>query len=194
MALGANAVLGVSLGTSQAGGYVTSAGHLTTWLNELAFAPIDYRVDAPRDEWSGDLGCGVQFFSQQGVDRFARRAGFAFPATQSLPERLITVQKALAAGASRAHAVYESIGICFGYALAHYADFYAFRHVLVLGRVTSGEGGEIILASARAVLQAEFPALAEFVRLHQPNEQDKRHGQAIAAASLPQLTTYPPAP
>jgi len=193
MALGANAVLGVSMGTSQAGGYVTPTGHLTSWLNELAFAPIDYRADAPRDEWSGDLGCGVQYFSQQSVDRLARRAGFAFPEPQPLPERLIAVQQALVAGDRRARAVYESIGICFGYAVAHYADFYPFRHVLVLGRVTSGTGGELILGAARTVLQTEFPHLADTVHLHLPGEQDKRHGQAIAAASLPKLAARPPA-
>ncbi|MBL9215614.1 MAG: ROK family protein [Opitutaceae bacterium] len=192
MALGANAVLGVSMGTSQAGGYVTPAGGITPWLNELAFAPVDYRPDAPRDEWSGDVGCGVQYFSQQGVDRFARLAGFAFPEKQPLPERLVAVQAALAAGDARARAVFASIGACFGYALAHYADFYAFRHVLVLGRVTSGEGGALILAHAREVLAAAFPALAAQVQLHLPDEKDKRHGQAIAAASLPRLS--PPAP
>jgi hypothetical protein len=77
--------------------------------------------------------------------------------------------------------------VCFGYAIAHYADFYELRNLLILGRVTSGEGGEIILAQAAAVLQAEFPALADKVRLRTPDEQDKRHGQAVAAASLPAL-------
>jgi len=187
MALQDNAVLGVSMGTSQAGGYVTPAGNITPWLNELAFAPVDYRPDAPRDEWSGDAGCGVQYFSQQGVARLAALAGFTFPANQPLPERLIAVQQALQAGDVRARAVYESIGVCFGYAVAHYADFYDVRNLLVLGRVTSGAGGELILAQANAVLRAEFPALAKKIRLRTPNEQDKRHGQAVAAASLPAL-------
>jgi predicted NBD/HSP70 family sugar kinase len=143
-----NAVLGVSLGTSQAGGYVTPAGNITPWLNELAFAPVDYRADAPRDEWSGDAGCGVQYFSQQGVGRLAVTAGFGFPATQPLPEQLIAVQTAMKAGDRRARAIYETIGVCFGYAIAHYADFYDVRNLLILGRVTSGEGGEVILAQA----------------------------------------------
>jgi len=182
-----NTVLGVSMGTSQAGGYVTPAGNITSWLNELAFAPIDYRSDAPRDEWSGDIGCGVQYFSQQGVGRLARRAGFDFPSTLALPEQLIEVQHAMKAGDVRARAIYESIGVCFGYAIAHYADFYEVRNLLVLGRVTSGEGGEVILQRARDVLQAEFPALAETIQLRTPDEKNKRHGQATAAASLPAL-------
>ena len=185
MAMNDNAVLGVSMGTSQAGGYVTPAGTITSWLNELAFAPIDYRPDAPRDEWSGDRGCGVQYFSQQGVGRLAAKAGFGFPASLPLPEQLIEVQKAMKAGDARARAIYDTIGVCFGYAIAHYADFYDVRNLLILGRVTSGEGGELIIARAEDVLRAEFPALAETIRIRTPDEKNKRHGQATAAASLP---------
>ena len=187
MSLGDGAVLGIAMGTSLAAGYTTPQGGITPWLNELAFAPVDYHEAAPRDEWSGDLGCGVQYFSQQGVGRLARVAGFEFPAGLSLPEQLIAVQKAMAAGEARARAIYESIGIAFGYAIAHYADFYELRHLLVLGRVTTGAGGDLILAKAREVLGVEFPALAEKIQLHTPDEKDKRHGQAIAAASLPAL-------
>ncbi|MCX6952278.1 MAG: ROK family protein [Verrucomicrobia bacterium] len=189
MSMNDNAVLGVSMGTSQAGGYVTPAGNITPWLNELAFAPVDYRADAPRDEWSGDIGCGVQYFSQQGVGRLAKRAGFTFPSTLALPEQLIEVQHAMKAGDARARSIYDSIGVCFGYAIAHYADFYEVRNLLVLGRVTSGTGGELILSRAMDVLKAEFPALAESVQLRTPDEKNKRHGQATAAASLPALRT-----
>ncbi len=187
MAMNDNAVLGVSMGTSQAAGYVTPAGSITPWLNELAFAPIDYRTNAPRDEWSGDTGCGVQYFSQQGIGRLAARAGFGFPSSMPLPEQLIAVQAAMQSGDARARAIYATVGVCFGYAIGHYADFYEVRNALVLGRVTSGVGGEVILAQAEAVLQAEFPALAEKIRLRTPDEKDKRYGQAVAAASLPAL-------
>jgi predicted NBD/HSP70 family sugar kinase len=104
-----------------------------------------------------------------------------------LPEQLIRVQEAMSAGDPRAARIYESIGTSFGYAIAHYADFYALRHLLVLGRVTSGAGGDLLLQRAREVLQADFPELASRVHLHTPDEKDKRHGQAIAAASLPAL-------
>ena len=187
MAMNDNAVLGVSMGTSQAGGYVTPAGNITSWLNELAFAPVDYRPDAPRDEWSGDRGVGAQYFSQQGVGRLAVRAGFNFPPGIPLPEQLIAVQTAMKAGDPRARGIYESIGVCFGYGIAHYAEFYEIRNLLVLGRVTSGEGGEIILARAEGVLRDEFPELEESIRLRTPDEHSKRHGQATAAASLPAI-------
>jgi predicted NBD/HSP70 family sugar kinase len=191
MALGENAVLGVSMGTSQAGGYVTPRGELTPWLNELAFTPIDYRTDAPRDEWSGDAGCGAQYFSQQGVSRLAVRAGFAFPDAMALPERLIEIQNAMKCDDPRAAQVYDSIGVYFGYGIAHYVEFYEISHLLVLGRVTSGAGGERILRNASNVLRTEFPELAEAISFHVPDEKEKRHGQAIAAASLPALVKTP---
>jgi predicted NBD/HSP70 family sugar kinase len=171
MSMNDNAVLGVSMGTSQAGGYVTPEGTITPWLNELAFAPVDYRPDAPRDEWSGDIGCGVQYFSQQGVARLAKRAGFDFPATLPLPEQLVEVQKAMKARDPRARAIYDAIGICFGYAIAHYADFYEIRNLLVLGRVTSGAGGDLILERAMDVLRAEFPTLAARIQLRTPTRK-----------------------
>jgi predicted NBD/HSP70 family sugar kinase len=190
MSMKANAVLGYSMGTSVAAGYVTPEGNITPWLNELAFVPVDYRDDAPADEWSGDIGCGVQYFSQQAVDRLLPAAGIEVPAAMPVAERLIEVQKLMAGGDARARRIYETIGTCFAYAIAHYADFYDIQNMLVLGRVTSGEGGEVILAEAGKVLKDEFPALADSIRLRTPDEKDKRHGQAIAAASLP-VTSRP---
>jgi predicted NBD/HSP70 family sugar kinase len=185
MALGKNGVLGIALGSSQAGGFVTPEGNITSWLNELAFAPIDYNPAAPVDEWSGDRGCGVQYFSQQCVGRLLPAAGIPAPDGLSLPEKLKLVQQLMEAGDIRARQIYETIGVYLGYAVAHYADFYDCRHVLVLGRVTSGPGGEIIVRQAQQVLRTEFPELSGNTTLHVPDEKEKRHGQAIAAASLP---------
>jgi predicted NBD/HSP70 family sugar kinase len=183
MALKANGVLGISMGSSQAAGYVTPDGKITTWLNELAFAPIDYNPHAPVDEWSGDYGCGVQYFSQQAVGRLIPKAGLPVKGDLPLPEKLVEVQKAMAAGDERASRIYETIGVCFGYAVAEYAHFYEFKHLLVLGRVTTGEGGAVIIREAQQVLREEFPESK--IAFHMPDEKEKRHGQAIAAASLP---------
>jgi predicted NBD/HSP70 family sugar kinase len=187
MTLGKNAVLGLAMGTSEATGYVNAEGNVTTWLNELAFAPIDYAETAPADEWSGDRGCGVQYFSQQAVDRLLNPAGIELPSDLPLPEKLVEVQNLMAMNDPRARRIYETIGSYLGYGLAHYADYYNLQHLLILGRVTSGEGGEIILSKARKTLVAEFPEVAEKIAFHMPGEKDKRHGQAIAAASLPSL-------
>jgi predicted NBD/HSP70 family sugar kinase len=139
------------------------------------------------DEWSGDAGVGVQYFSQQAVGRLLEPAGISLPKDLALPAKLEEVQKLMAGGDRRARRIYETIGVYFGYAIATYADFYDVRNLLVLGRVLTGEGGELILSMARRVLRGEFPELAERIRFHVPDEKEKRHGQAIAAASLPAI-------
>jgi len=187
MSLGINSVLGLSMGTSTAAGFVTADGSITTWLNELAFSPVDYRPDGPRDEWSGDVGCGVQFFSQQAVGRLLAPAGIDVDPSLPLPEKLKHVQSLMAQGDMRALRIYQTIGTCLGYAIAHWADFYDLRHLLILGRVTTGKGGDVILSEARRALAEEFPELSGRVAFHVPDEKEKRHGQAIAAASLPRV-------
>lgn len=187
MELNDNAVLGISMGTSLAVGYVNPDGNITDWLNELAFAPVDYRDDAPIDEWSGDIGCGVQYFSQQAVARLSPFAGIEFDEKMPFPERLVEVQKLMAEGDNRAAKIYETIGTYFAYTIAHYADFYEIKNLLILGRVTSGKGGDLILSTAEKVLELEFPELAEKIRFRTPDEKNKRHGQAVAAASLPSI-------
>lgn len=186
MSLGAGGVLGVAMGSSQAAGYVTPARTLTDWLSELAFAPVDLREDAPADEWSGDRGVGVQYFSQVAGGRLAAAAGIPGAAGASPAERLKEIQAAHAAGDERAAQVFDSIGCFLGYAIAQYAAFYDLHHVLVLGRVTSGKGGTLVVDRAKRVLLDEFPELAGKVALHMPEgEIERRHGQAVAAASLP---------
>ena len=187
MSLKENKVLGISMGTSVAAGYCNESGHITTWLNELAFVPINYRDDAPADEWSGDVGCSVQYFCQQGIARLAPGAGIELPADLSFPEQLVEIQKLMFNNDERARKIYETVGICFGYTIAYFAEFYEIENLLLLGRVTSGEGGQIIIDKTEEVLKAEFPELAKQISISTPDEQLKRHGQAIAAASLPAL-------
>ena len=187
MALGDNAVLGIAMGSSLAAGYVTPPGNITSWLNELAFAPVDYRENAPVDEWSGDGGVGAQYFSQQAVGRLLAPAGIDLPKDMPLPEKLVATQKLMVSGDERARRIYETIGVFFGYAIAEWADYYEVRNILALGRVLSGEGGNLILSIARQVLEREFPELSEKIRFHIPDEKEKRHGQAVAAASLPSI-------
>lgn len=187
MALDDGAVLGVAMGSSLAAGYVTPQGAITTWLNELAFVPVDYREDAPVDEWSGDPGVGAQYFSQQAVGRLLAPAGIDLPREMPLPVKLEEVQKLAKAGDERAMKIYDTIGVYFGYNIATYAEYYEIRNLLVLGRVLTGVGGDRILDVARQVLRAEFPEVAGRLHFHIPDEKEKRHGQAIAAASLPAI-------
>lgn len=181
------AVLGLAMGSSLAGGYVDEDRAILGWMNELAFAPVDYNPLAAVDEWSRDFGVGANYFSQQAVGRLIGAAGIDMPdlAPDALPLRLRRVQELMADGDARARRIYETIGAYLGYTLAHYADFYhTVRHVEILGRVVTGEGGQIILDTARDILKREFPELAG-LDFYEPDEREKRHGQAAAAASLP---------
>jgi predicted NBD/HSP70 family sugar kinase len=175
------------MGSSQAAGYVDPQGRIRPWLSELAFAPLDYSPSAALDDWSGDRGCGGLYFSQQCVFRLAPQAGIQIPDGLSLAARLKFVQEKLEAGHPGAAQIWQTMGVYLGYALPHYADFYEFKHALILGRCTSGLGGSLILENANRVLQAEFPELAARLHIQLPDERSRRVGQAIAAASLPEI-------
>ena len=187
MSLGVNSILGIALGSSEAGGYINRAGNVNEWLDELAFCPVDYNPNAPVDEWSGDRGCGALYFSQQCVFRLAPKVGIEIPAGITNAQKLKFVQEKLEAGHAGAAQIWQSMGYYMGYAIAHYADFYDLSHVLILGRCTSGKGGPLILEGANAVLAGDFPELAAQIAIQLPDEKSRRVGQSIAAASLPRI-------
>jgi predicted NBD/HSP70 family sugar kinase len=182
-------MLGVAMGSSEAGGFMDKKGRILGWLNELAFAPVDYNPAATADEWSGDRGVGALYFSQQAVNKLLPSAGIEFPKELGLPERLKGVQDLMAKGDDRAAKIYETIGVYLGYAIPHYADFYDYQHMLVLGRVTTGKGGDIVIARANEILRREFPEINKQITIHVPDEKSRRVGQAVAAASLPETKT-----
>ena len=185
MSLNDNSVLGIAMGTSEAVGYVDEEGRITGWLNELAFVPVDANPEAMQDEWSGDIGCGVKYFSQDGVIKLAPRAGIELDESLSPAEKLKVVQKLMAEDDTRAAQVYESIGVYLGHTLAYYYELYGCRHVLLLGRVMSGKGGDLILDTAKKVLADEYPEVPMVPEL--PDEKFRRVGQSMAAASLPEI-------
>ena len=187
MDLNDDSVLGIAMGTSEAGGYIDADGNITGWLNELAFVPCDFNEEAMVDEWSGDYGCGVKYFSQDGVIKLAPYAGIELDESLSPAEKLKVVQGLMEKGDQNAADIYDTIGAYFGYAIAYYAEFYDIKHVLIMGRVTSGQGGQILLSRAQEVLDKEFPELAAKMELHIPDEKSRRVGQSVAAASLPEI-------
>jgi len=192
LSLGDTGVLGVAMGSSEAAGFLDNEGHIPGWLDELAFAPVDLNPEAVADEWSRDRGVGANYFSQQAVNRLALAAGLSFPASMRLPERLKEVQALMARGNIQAKRVFEQIGTYLGHTIPWYEVFYGFRNLLVLGRVMSGPGGKIIVDRAASILAAEFPATAARVRIHLLDEKSRRVGQAVAAASLPEITGVRP--
>ena len=184
MSLEDNGVLGIAMGTSEAVGYVDNEGRITGWLNELAFVPVDANPDAMRDEWSGDIGCGVKYFSQDGVIKLAPRAGIELDEKLSPAEKLKVVQGLMKEGDERAAKVYESIGCYLAHTLAYYYELYGNKYVLLLGRVMSGKGGDLLLETCQKVLNDEYPEVAAAVKLTLPDEKFRRVGQSMAAASL----------
>ncbi|MEI9866264.1 MAG: hypothetical protein WDN00_17255 [Limisphaerales bacterium] len=162
-------------------------GRILGWLNELAFVPVDYQPNAGVDEWSGDKGTGVMYFSQQAVNKLLPAAKIKLPDKMGLPERLKEVQTLMAKGD---HARRENLRdhwrlsrLCLG----------AIRRILPVpagadpGRVTTGKGGDIVISKAREILKKEFPEVASKIELRVPDEKSRRVGQAVAAASLPAL-------
>ena len=189
ISLGKNNLLGIAMGTSEAAGYIDRQGCITGWLNELAFVPVDASPAAMRDEWSGDIGCGVKYFSQDGVIKLAMRAGIILNEDASPAEKLKSVQQMMEADDTRAAAVFRSIGCYLAHTLAYYHAFYLCENVLLLGRVMSGKGGDVLLETCRKVLSDEYPALAEILTISLPDERFRRVGQSAVAASLPASRT-----
>lgn len=187
MSLGEENILGIAMGTSEAVGFVDENGCITGWLNELAFMPVDASPDAMEDEWSGDIGVGCKYFSQDAVIKLAPAAGIELDASLSPAEKLKVVQWLMEQDDPRAAAIFRSIGVYLAHALVLYHDFYGFSHVLLLGRVMSGKGGDLVLATCNAVLTEEYPLIAESIVASLPDEKFRRVGQSAAAASLPEI-------
>jgi predicted NBD/HSP70 family sugar kinase len=179
--------MGIAMGTSEAAGYVNPEGKLLGWFNELAFAPVDLQEQATRDEWSGDLGVGCKYFSQDAVIRLAPRAGILLSEEMSPAEKLKEVQRLAEAGHEGAREIFRNIGVYLAHTLPLYARFYDLRTLLVLGRVASGLGGDLLIAECNRVLRDEYPALYEKITVMLPDEKARRVGQSIAAASLPEI-------
>ncbi len=180
-----NGVLGVAMGSSEAVGYINPKGALTGRISELAFAPVDLNPNAGVCEWSKDFGVGAMYFSQQAVNFLACRYGMKFPKTMKLPERLKVVQAAMEKHEEVALKIYLMIGRYLANAAAWYREFYDYQNLMILGRVTSGFGGSVILETAKMGLQALDPALAEEIDIFMPDEKARRLGQSVAAAQIP---------
>ena len=187
MSLGEGSVMGLAMGTSEAVGYVNADSNLLGWFSELAFAPVDLNENAMRDEWSGDLGVGCKYFSQDAVSKLAPAAGIALSESLTPAEKLKEVQKLAEQGLPYAPEIFKSIGVYLAHTLFLYARFYDIRNLIVLGRVASGVGGERIVSECQRVLKEEYPALAQKLRVMLPDENFRRVGQSMAAASLPEV-------
>ena len=187
MGLGVGNIMGIAMGTSEAVGYVDKDKSVLGWINELAFAPVDLQADAMQDEWPTDYGVGCKYFSQDAVIKLAPRAGIELEETLSPAEKLKVVQALMEQDDPRAQAVFRSIGTYLAYTVVQYSQFYDIEHMMMLGRVMSGKGGDTILKVCNDILKEEYPALAAKCEVMLPDEKTRRVGQSVAAASLPAI-------
>ncbi len=187
MGMRTGSIMGIAMGTSEAVGYVDEAQNVLGWISELAFAPVDLNEHAAVDEWSTDIGVGCKYFSQDAVIKLAPAAGIPLDDHLTPAEKLKTVQALMEQGDPRAEEIFRNIGIYLAYTIALYAHFYSIRHLMVLGRVMSGKGGETVLRVCGEVLRDEYPDLSRRIRVMLPDEKTRRVGQSVAAASLPEL-------
>lgn len=185
MAMDMGCLMGLAMGTSEAVGYVNQNKEVLGWINELAFAPVDLNEEAMTDEWSTDRGVGCKYFSQDAVIKLAPRAGIALDESLSPAEKLKVVQGLMEQDDPRAQAIFRDIGIYLAHTVVLYSQFYQLKNLMLLGRVMSGKGGDLILSTCRQVLAQEAPKLQVNVLL--PDERTRRLGQSVAAASLPQV-------
>ena len=157
------------------------------WISELAFAPVDLSEDAMQDEWSTDFGVGCKYFSQDAVIKLAPRNGIELDPELSPAEKLKVVQKLMAEDDLRAADIYHDIGVYLAYTVVLYSHFYDIEHLMLMGRVMSGKGGDLILNTCNSILAEEYPELAKKCEVMLPDEKTRRVGQSVAAASLPQI-------
>ena len=119
--------------------------------------------------------------------KLAPKAGIELDPDLTPAEKLKAVQELMEQDDPRAQAIFATIGIYLAYTVVLYSKFYDVEHIMVLGRVMSGKGGDTILKNCQLVLMDEFPALYEKIQVMLPDENTRRVGQSVAAASLPDI-------
>jgi predicted NBD/HSP70 family sugar kinase len=201
--IGKGNIMGISMGSSEGGGYANTDGNLMGWINELCYIRLDLNPEAPTDPWSKGHHTGLShmYLGQRGATKLAGKVIKGLPENYVYPhpgmctikhedhaQCLKLIQKAMADPSQEAEVskIYETIGVYLGYGLAQYCEFYPIDHVMILGRVSKGKGGDMVLDTAKKVLQTEFPQFAH-IQFHTADDHFKAVGQCIAAAALPSL-------
>merc|ERR1719446_702797 len=201
--IGKGKVMGISMGSSEGGGYANADGNLMGWINELCYIRLDLNPKAPTDPWTKGAHTGVShmYLGQRGATKLAPLAGVDVPENQRYPhpemctikhenhaQALKKIQAAMADPAKepQTRLLYETVGVYLGYGLAQYCEFYKIDHVMILGRVSKGKGGDLMLSVAKRVLETEFPEYAG-IQFHTADDHFKAVGQCIAAAALPEI-------
>merc|ERR1712070_895990 len=197
--IGKGNVMGISLGSSEGGGYANEDGNLMGWINELCYIKLDMNPNAPSDPWTNcHRGISHMYLGQRGATKNAHKI-CEVPENQRYPhpdmctikhenhaQVLKKIQEAMKENPDKASDLYKTCGVYLGYGLAQYVESYKIDHVMILGRVSKGAGGDLMLATAAEVLKTEFPDLPP-IQFHTADDHFKAVGQCIAAAALPTL-------
>merc|ERR1719158_778262 len=196
-------IMGISMGSSEGAGYANGDGNLMGWINEMCYIRLDLNPKAPTDPWTKGAHTGIShmYLGQRGATKLASRGGVKVPANQKYPHKdmctithenhaqcLKLIQEAMKDPEQEAKVrqIYETVGVYLGYGLAQYCEFYKIDHVMILGRVSKGAGGDLMLKTAAEVLETEFPELPK-IEFHTADDHFKAVGQCIAAAALPKI-------
>lgn len=197
--MGIKRVLGLSLGTGLGAGFVDEHGQVSGMLCEVGKTILDMDAEAPEHIYNKTRGAALHYCSQNAVFRLAEGAGIALDHVDMLAEKLRRVQALVDSGDRSATAVFEAVGRDLAVAVAEFHDYFHMAHVVLVGRVTAGRGGEILLASADAALKRDFPEVADEVRLHVPDSPAgidrntfSEFAQAMAAAYVSSMCTQGP--
>merc|ERR1719265_1284167 len=199
--IGGGNIMGISMGSSEGAGYANGDGNLMGWISELCYVRLDMNPEAPTDPWTQGNHTGMShlYLGQRGATKLAPKVVKGLPEKYTYPhpdmctmkheghaQALKLIQKAMADPLQTAEVtkLYETMGVYLGYALAQYSEFYPIDHVMILGRVSKGAGGDIVLGKANEVLKTEFPQFAH-IQFHTADDHFKAVGQCIAAAALP---------
>jgi len=191
-------VMGISMGSSEGGGYANADGNLMGWINELCYMKLDMNPSAPTDPWTqgAHRGMSHMYLGQRGATKNAHRIctvpeNYKYPHPEMCTIKhethaqcLKLVQAAMKDTPEKASDLYRTCGVYLGYGLAQYMEHYKIDHVMILGRVSKGEGGDLMLKVAGEVLATEFPDLPK-IEFHTADDHFKAVGQCIAAAALP---------
>jgi predicted NBD/HSP70 family sugar kinase len=195
-------LFGISMGSSEGGGYCDEEGRLLGWINEMCYIQLDLNPEAVTDPWTkGHTGISHMYLGQRGATKLVEKGGVDVP-EELRPDHsnmntmkheghakcLKLIQAAMKDPAKepQARKIYETVGVYLGYGLAQYSEHYKIENALILGRVSSGAGGDVLIAKAKEVLAVEFPDIPP-IKFHFADEHFKRVGQCIAAAALPTL-------
>jgi len=198
--IGKGKVMGISMGSSEGGGYANADGNLMGWINELCYIKLDMNPKAPTDPWTLGKHRGIShmYLGQRGATKNASKIttvpeNYVYPHPdmctikhEDHAQCLKLIQKAMADSPEKAGDLYKTCGVYLGYGLAQYSEFYNIEHVMILGRVSKGKGGDLMLETAAKVLETEFPDLPK-ITFHTADDHFKAVGQCIAAAALPKI-------